>query len=520
MPNMAELVTIPNVELCETGIDWPASTGPVTFTQDDLISASEAPYLDSAIKLPRMRFGHTGAGTSIHDSMAGFTEQPCVGKFVNLRVENEGNLLVADLVGVPAWLAEILPIAYPNRSVEAYFEVSTSTGKKHRMVVTSVALLGENLPGVQTLEDLEYLFSDDPDEWISALQGGEKVAASQSTTRGDQVTKRVAASVDTGDVRSAFYEQVATEEEGRYWWWLHQMYLDPSVCIAEDESMEYWLVPYSATASGIEFEDPVKVKIQWVEEDSGNVRASGAANVDSIAAKLFGHASHMWVAASDSRPPERQAEWSTKNQEAKPAMGIDIPALRAKLGLSETDLPDDATEEQINTALAADPPEPTETESDDESDDNDSTETEDVDVNDANSVAAAIKSGRVRLVDASVWEDTRKGAQAGTDLQNKADRDDNRAFLESAVREGRIPRSALSSYQKQMDGPDNSGRGPARAAIREMVGGLEKGVIAPTEEIGHSEGENNTITAQTQGTGLFPKLEQRRAAAAAAAGEE
>ena len=95
-------------------------------------------------------------------------EQPCVGKFVNLRVEDQGNTLYGDLVGVPKWLAEILPTAYPSRSVEAYFGVSTATNRKHEMIVTSVALLGENLPGVSTLDDLEYLFSDEPTD-LSAL---------------------------------------------------------------------------------------------------------------------------------------------------------------------------------------------------------------------------------------------------------------------------------------------------------------------------------------------------------------
>lgn len=509
---MAELVTIPNVPLCETGIDWPASSGPVTFTQDDLISASEAPYNDPAVKLPRMRFGHTDASTSIHDSMAGFQEQPCVGKFTNLRVEEEGNLLVADLVGVPAWLAKILPTAYPNRSVEAYFEVNTNTGKKHRMIITSVALLGENLPGVQTLDDLEYLFSDEPEDWISALQGGEKVAASQSERTGDEVAKRVAASVDTGDVRSAFYEQVAVED--RYWWWLHQMYLDPTVCIAEDDNMEYWLIPYSASASGIEFEEPVKVRIQWVEEDSGDVRASGTSlNPNSLAAKLFGHAQNTWAKAADSRPSVRQAEWDKKeeNEEAKPAMGIDIPALRARLGLSETDLPDDATEEQINAALAAEPDEP---EADEPPEVDPPEEPAEVDINDEAAVAAALRSGRVRIVDASVWEETRQGAQAGTELRNERDRNENRAFLDQAVRDSRIPRSSLNSYLTQMNGPDESGRGPARASIREMISKLEKGVVAPTVEDGHSEGEDDHTTATQAGTGLFPDLEKRRAAAA------
>jgi hypothetical protein len=336
----AELVTIPNIPLIETGVDWPASTGAVTFSATHLSAAAAAPYSDPAVKLPRMRFGHTKAGTSIYESAGGFEEQPCVGKFTNLRVENDGNALVGDLVGVPQWLADILPVAYPNRSVEAFFEVDTPTGKKHQMIIASVALLGENLPAVATLEDLQLLFSEEgSSEWIDALTAQTKVAASQG---GDRLPapRRVAASVDMGDVRSAFYEQIATEESGRYWWWLHQVYIDPTVVIAEDDSGEYWLIPYDGKTA--EMGDPVQVFIQWVNKEDGKVAASVSIP------EQFGQPATVYAAARESRPAAREQEFHNK-KEARGSMPIDTLLLTKRLGL-----PDDATEEQINEALEYD----------------------------------------------------------------------------------------------------------------------------------------------------------------------
>jgi hypothetical protein len=389
---------------------------------------------------------------------------------------------VADLVGVPKWLAEVLPTAYPNRSVEAWFDVSTSTGKQHRMIITSVALLGENLPGVQTLDDLEYLFSDEPTEWITALTAETKVAASQFPTGGDPMPMRVAASVDTSDVRSAFYEQVATEDS-----------------VAEDESMGYWVVPYTTTSTGIEFDEPVEAQIQWVNKDNGNVMASA---INAVAAPKFGHASQTWTSAEASRPGARQAEY--KKKEAKGSMPIDIPALRGALGLSETDLPDDATEEQINAAIISrtDPtPEPEEDPDEDVEPDEDEAEDDEP--------AAVAASGNVVTVDKTVWEQTRKGAQAGLAIQAENRRAANESFLDSAIRKGKIAPVTRASYLAQMNGPKNDGEGPAKTSIEKLINDLPSGVL-PIDEIGHSEGETNK--ASSQGTGLFPKLEARRAA--------
>lgn len=476
---MPELVTIPNVPLVETGVDWPASTGPVTFTPDDLYSAADAPINDPAIKLPRMRFGHTSAGTSMADSAAGFVEQPCVGKFCNMRVEQDGNLLVADLVGVPRWLAEVLPTAYPNRSVEAFFEVKTGTGKQHRMVITSVALLGENLPGVQSLDDLEYLFSDQPTEWIEALTAKTTVMA-QHKGGDPTMPTRVAASVDSSDVRSEFYSQIAVDD--RYWWWLHQMYLDPQAVIAEDESMGYWYVPYTVDGNDVTFGEPVQVFIQWVEEESGKVAAKATA------LPQFGKPEHSYAHAAESRPAKRQAEFNKK--EASAAVAIDIKALRKRANLTEVQLPDDATEEQINEALAAEPepPEEDDTETEDETEEVEDGVTED------NESGVTVDAAAYREMQARLKALEKK--DEGREVKAQTDE------VDQAIKDRKIPPSRKGHYLNLMK-KDPQG-------TRDFLAKLEKDAV-PGGEIGHSRDDADASGRSTLGTGLLPELAGKEA---------
>lgn len=484
---MPELVTIPNVTLVETGT-WQASTGEVTFTSGDLYAAVAA-LSDSAVKTPRMRFGHTKPGEGMAASSGGFEEQPCVGKFTNLRVENEGTALIGDLVGVPAWLAAILPVAYPNRSVEAFFGVTTSTGKKHGMVITSVALLGESLPAVSTLDDLELIFSDSGSpEWIDALTAQTKVAASRATEPGgDPMPQRVAASVDMSDVRSAFYEQIATEESGRYYWWLHQIYLDPQVVIAEDDDNEFWLVPYSAKTA--EFGEPTQVFIQWVEKESGKVAASSVKIPEQ-----FGTPSMVYASAAASRPAGRQSQVNNM-KEAKGSMPIDTSLLTQRLGLAA-----DATEEQINEALAAETPTPAPPATDVGSEpvpaeNADEVTTEPIQTPATTEPVAVAASGVT--VDAETWARIQHDAAEGRKARDEQVKHDRQSFVAAAVKDGKIPPSRKAHYLSLMDKDDTG--------TREFLNNLAANSV-PVDEIGTAEDSADASAKVAQGTGLIPGL--------------
>jgi len=152
--------TITSIPIVETGIEYPTSTGKVTFTTEDLAAIVES-QSDPAIVAPRLKLGHSDVR---FNSMDG---EPAFGVAKNLRLDNNGNTVLCDYVGVPDWLAEVLPTAYPNRSIEGNWDEETVTGHKWQFVVTAVALLGVVWPGVSTLDDLEVALSDEGPEGVS-----------------------------------------------------------------------------------------------------------------------------------------------------------------------------------------------------------------------------------------------------------------------------------------------------------------------------------------------------------------
>lgn len=301
------LVTFYNVELIEVG-EWLTSNGPAKFTTAHLegIMASQD---DPFIKEPRLILGHTPSEPEPGPGMSGldgfFGEQPTIGKFVNLRLTEGGSKIVADLVGVPKWLGDILPTAYPSRSVEVYYNVTTGAGK-YAAIMPRVAALGINLPAVASLEDLQVLYSEEGPEGVELIHVGERVAASAPPPKPPEPAAK--ASVDVDAVRQAYYEDFADGD--RYWWWLKAMFINPSIIIAYDEDEgKMYAVPYSASTSAVEFGEPTEVFMQYVETESGKVAAQRAARE----AFLLG-ASIVYHSAAESRPEARTHELQEKEQ--------------------------------------------------------------------------------------------------------------------------------------------------------------------------------------------------------------
>jgi hypothetical protein len=186
---MPALATIPDVELITVGMDWPGSNGDLTFRFDHLEDAVIAANEDPHIQLPRIKIGHTDPRFNTemehdHDPFWVFDDgEPALGSIENLRLENSGSVLVGDFVRVPLWLAEIMPAAYPSRSIEgAYIDnrwrVVTPGGKEYSFVLTAVALLGIFRPACEDLEDREAFLTEGdgveyvtPEEIAAAAQG-------------------------------------------------------------------------------------------------------------------------------------------------------------------------------------------------------------------------------------------------------------------------------------------------------------------------------------------------------------
>lgn len=128
------------VELARVGT-WDLSVGGRrTFTIEDFTDAIAA---SDEFGDPGIRPGHVDPR---------FDGEPSLGRVANMRVV--GDRLVGDLVDLPAWLADRAHAAYPNRSIEGLTDVETQSGRKYRLVITGLALLGVTPPAMAGLADL------------------------------------------------------------------------------------------------------------------------------------------------------------------------------------------------------------------------------------------------------------------------------------------------------------------------------------------------------------------------------
>jgi hypothetical protein len=201
---ITDFVTVPDQPIISVGMGFPVSTGMITVTEEDLLDVV-ASQNDVAVKAPRLKLGHGVKGT-LNDPIVAGGGDPAFGRVTNLRYNAEDMTLYGDYEDVPAWLAEIMPHAYANRSFEGEQNGQTVTGKKWRLLVTAVSLLGVSWPGISTLPDLMAAFSPDGPEGVT-------------------VTPVITAQANVDDIRRMFYDTVATGD--RFWWWIRAMLIDP-----------------------------------------------------------------------------------------------------------------------------------------------------------------------------------------------------------------------------------------------------------------------------------------------------
>jgi hypothetical protein len=170
-----DLRTIPGVELIRCGV-WEISTGRWEVTPADLVAAVAA-HQAGALRRPPIRLGHVDER---------FDGQPALGYVDNLRVVDNGHTLLGDLVGVPALLADLMPAAYADRSVEGVQGFVDASGRTYSFALTGLALLGATAPGISTLRSLAD---------VGALYGvaaatGQRVIRLHTTAPGDAGRRR------------------------------------------------------------------------------------------------------------------------------------------------------------------------------------------------------------------------------------------------------------------------------------------------------------------------------------------
>lgn len=119
------------------------------WTADALREIAEANRALAGELKPAATIGH-GSG------------DPAVGWLENVRINEDGSKLLADVKSVPRRFAELVKArAYRTRSVELSRVTSQRDGRRFEHVVTGLAWLGGRLPAVRTLADVVALYEHD-----------------------------------------------------------------------------------------------------------------------------------------------------------------------------------------------------------------------------------------------------------------------------------------------------------------------------------------------------------------------
>jgi hypothetical protein len=508
-----KLVTIPNVPLVSTGT-YNLSTGEHTFTEEEL-AAAVAALGDPAVKAPRVKID--GLGDSFDPDAHG--GEPAFGHVENMRLDAKGTTLIGDLK-VPAWLADSIEWAYPARSIEGSVGHQTPTGKTHELVITAVALLGVELPGVSTLPDLQELLS----------QEGPAPEAETVLARAPRSGNRLQAGLDQDLVRRRFYDMVESGEidlpDGVVGWdlWVRSMRFDddgkPYLKVEDDGSGRLYRVDFTVSDSDVTFGDFVEV----VEQDVAVAAATEAMRRPPLAIYA-------------SRAESRAIVQATNRQEA--GMNPEhIRRLRERAGLTEADLPDDATDEQINSALdRVGPSAETQPNGDDNGSGSEPNTEEGAGADTGNrpadagggegnpaetepqpsgvaAAAAQLPAGMV-VVDEATLRQLRQGAEPAQQLAARQAREDRDRVLAQAMQEGRFPPARRGHYESMWQADPEGTRTLLTAAADK--GGLAPGTV-PVSEAGTAPQEHD---AGEGDIGYDPSWlpPQQRALVAAAHGE-
>jgi hypothetical protein len=443
-----KLVTVPDVEIVSTGTYELQSPGTHTFTAGDLRDAVRAQD-DPAIPAPRLKLGH---------EFDWGDAEPAFGKVANMRLTNNDQTLVGDLVDVPEWLAKIMGSAWPNRSMEGGNDIESATGKKYSMVIEALSLLGVKMPGVKTLDDLTGMYSEEMPEGVE-IGAGSRIAAAVGI-----------AATDIEDVRRAYHASLGEDREQ---WWVRAIEADPLALIVDDEADHLYRVPVGFEDGKPTFGDPQEVKTAFQPV---------AASVAKIAAS--------YESRSESRP-------ESTNKEDQVELSPDQ--------LKRLGLPEDATQEQVDAKVeeltAETPPaeggegagsgdgdgdgEPS---GDDAGNGDGEGDGEGAEGAEGKREPVAAADG-VRQVDKATWDKMVQAAEAGEaarKVQLDRDRDD---AIKAAVKAGKIPPSRRDHYSK-LWGSDPVG-------TKQLLDSLEAGAI-PVDERGESPSDETIAASESE----------------------
>lgn len=512
-PDLGTLVNVTGVEIVQTGIEYPLASGPHTFTVDELADAIKAAEEDPAIKSPRLRLGHSG----LQDP--GWDGEPAIGTVANMRLEQEGHTIVGDYVGVPEWLANVLPSAYPARSIDGELGVTTNTGHDWRLVITGLALLGVRWPGVSTLDDIKALFSKEGPDGVVVYATKEEMEEGEMGLAAQKVTGRI----DTDDIRRQFYNSLSAEQ---WAWWIRGQYQDPDELIAEDEaSGELYRIPYTIEGDDVSFGDPVPVKIDFIDKPQKKEKATAVAAILSFAQTTHKNTT-VYATVAESKEGVDVAGTAT---ETPP---LDLATLRSMFNVPDTKSDDDLKKE-LEAAGFVFPPGQEEggagrapgseqsgtSESGMATTGNDPANVTGPGTDPGNPETAAsspppVTQSGVVSIDAATLSQLTEDAKLGRAAHTRQVTGDRDVMIAAAIQQGRIPKSREGHWRQQYD-KDPEGTTTLLTAAADK-GGLAPGLI-PVTELGGAPSEDAGDTAEAYPAEWLPEVAARNARNAAMA---
>lgn len=483
-----KLKTVEGVEILATG-RYALETGEAEFTEAHLADAVRAAS-DPTIVSPRIKLGHD------FDRVFG-DAAPAFGKVTNMRLANNGQKIIGDLTDVPDYLAASIAAHYPGRSIEGGFDFTAPSGHDYKLVISDLALLGTEWPGVTNLADLTV---NDLEEVLSAngkietpvktddrykLSGGTAgslVAAKLSDA------KDIRAGLNVADFRRVFASDL---RGGKV----------PSMTGASEQP-KWWTRSVEAGDDG---------RLSLVIDDEGGHLIELPVEVDGEGLKYGEPRFREAVAASSGKGPRVLASWPSTGD--RPSTEERQSMKRDEM-LKRLGLPEDASDEAIVTATAAKPDALT-AETPGGGDNGDGGESGDGDGtgegsgSESERVAVAASSGKVPdgmvLVDRETFEQVKAGAEDGRTVKAKLDQEDRDKTIRAAVDGGKFAVGRTEHYTKAWDA-DPEG-------TRELIASLAEGLV-PVSEIGRAgDGSGDTTGGEEQllaraEAQMFPELAQ------------
>lgn len=467
---MPALVTRPAVPICKVGT-WHTMLGDWECTAEQLADAVTA-QRHPAFRSPVLKLGHNDPRFTDGEILG--DGEPAVGRLENLRLTEDGLTLLADLVGVPAWLDEIMASAYPSRSIEAMTDVVAPDGTEFAMVVTGLALLGVTRPAIESLGDIADLYgtSSDVTDWVaarhiaaSALPPSEGPPMPGSATTGSGTIQHrklghvVIASASIEELTTAFEKWAETVPVLGRDAWVRDLYTDKLVAtVWADDSAQFWQVPWSETDGVFTFGDPVQVKPSY-EPVQASTTNSGVRLLSETPMPVRSGRGREEV--TEPLPEETRVPLS--------------PAIAERLGV-----PADADDETVLAAVdkVAAPPVPppaaTTEPSGDESEDGQPADVQAL-------VDAAVAKATAPILDRlGVVSEELAAEKAAKAADTKA------SVITAAVRDGKIKPADRSQWEADYDA--------APEVVTAMLGRLAKGTAVPVSASGHAGNPADTAT--------------------------